>query len=147
MNFDSFIPLSFKRDLVFTLLNVYFKICSLYHIFPGMTYFNLETIFSLQHLYTHQLSRLRQNLTFTVASHHLIYICFHFPIWLVICSHMTIFIRIYSVLFDPPMFSLRRRAFALNVRKLLFTFRQYSDLSDYFTSISTLPTQHSISIS
>ena len=32
-NFDSFIPLSFKRGLVYTLLDRYFKICSSYHIF------------------------------------------------------------------------------------------------------------------
>ena len=39
-----------------------------------------------------------------------------------------------------------RRAFARNVRKLLFIFRHYSDLSDYFTSISIVPTQYSIFI-
>ena len=33
------------------------------------------------------------------------------------------------------------------IRKLLFAFRHYSDLSDYFTSISTVPTQYSIFIS
>ena len=32
-NFDSFIPLSFKRGLVYTLLDRYFKICSSYHLF------------------------------------------------------------------------------------------------------------------
>ena len=32
-NFDSFIPFSFKRSLVYTLLHWYFKICSSYHLF------------------------------------------------------------------------------------------------------------------
>ena len=32
-NFDSFIPLSFKRGLIYSLLNRYFRICSSYHIF------------------------------------------------------------------------------------------------------------------
>ena len=31
-NFDSFIPIAYKRDLVYTLLNRYFKICSSYHL-------------------------------------------------------------------------------------------------------------------
>ena len=65
---------------------------------------------------------------------------------LLIGVYIYIYIYIYSLFFYPPMFSFWRRAFARNVRKLPFTFRQYSDLSDYFTSIPTLPTQHSISI-
>ena len=32
-NFDSFIPISYKRGLVYTLVNRYFKICSSYHLF------------------------------------------------------------------------------------------------------------------
>ena len=32
-NFDSFIPLSFKRGLVYTLFDRYFNICSSYHFF------------------------------------------------------------------------------------------------------------------
>ena len=32
-NFDSFIPISFKRSLIYTLLDRYFKICSSYYLF------------------------------------------------------------------------------------------------------------------
>ena len=32
-NFDSFIPISFKRGLIYTLLDRYFKICLSYHLF------------------------------------------------------------------------------------------------------------------
>ena len=45
---------------------------------------------------------------------------------------------------EGPSSERKRKAFARNVRKLLFTHRHYSDLSDHSTKISTVPTQHSI---